>query len=142
MLALTLHSVKDFMVKLLKESVFDDFHIKSAVVETIARFEVYALAHDGEIVPCLWADMREHIYGFIKGGTTPRTIRVVLSADLEKYSIDGANGLYINIHFEEGTARLTTGISCGFSLDKNGEKAWDAAVIAFLDASAVKYTVT
>jgi len=138
MLALTLDSIKDFMVKLLKESVFDDFFIKSAVVETIARFEVYAL--EGDAAPCLWADVREHVYGFIKGGVTPRTIKVVLSADLEKYSIDGANGLYVNIHFEDGAARLTTGVFCGFSLDNSGEKAWDAAVLSFLDDAAIKYT--
>jgi len=136
MLALTLNSVKDFMVKLLKESVFDDFYLKSAVVETIARFEVHTLTDE----PVLWADVREHVYGFIKGGVTPRTMRIVLSGDIDKYAISGATGLYINIHFEGGSAKLTTGISCGFSLDKSGEKAWDAAVLAFLEAAAIQFT--
>jgi len=135
MLALSISEIKAFMAKLLKDNCFDDFQLKSAVVDSFARFEVSA----DDVV--LWAAVRNYVFDFIKGGVAPKLIRVILCADVEKAGIENAGALFINIQFEGGKINLTTGMSQkNFSLDKTGDHAWDDAVLRFLDDNNIKYS--
>jgi len=137
MLALSISDVKGFMVKLLKEEMFDDFQLRNAVVNAFARFEIYGGKDDG---CAMWSSVRPHVFGIIKGETPPKSIRVIFAKEAEVADADNPTSLFVNIHFEDGKISLTTGISKkGFSLDKSDEERWDAQVLQFLDENEVTY---
>ena len=129
-------NTKEFMVKLLKEGVFDEFLLKSAVIDSFVRFEIYARAEE----EACWGSMRDHVFHIVKGSAAPRSLKVVLCADVGKFDISNAVGLFVNIHFEAGRVMLTTGLSMrSFSLDKSSEGEWDAAVLGFLEDAGIGF---
>ena len=131
MLALSISDVRGFMVKLLKEDIFDDFQLRNAVVNAFARFEIYGATNGGCV---LWGAVRPHVFGIIKGGTPPKSVKVIFAQEAEGTS------LFVNIHFEDGKVNLTTGISKkGFSLDKTDDENWDAQVLKFLEDNEITY---
>jgi len=135
MLAYSIPDVRGFMVKLLKEDMFDDFQIRNAVVNAFARFEIYGAGEDG---CAMWAAVRPHVFGIIKGGAAPKSIKIIFGRELN--GSENPTSLFINIHFEDGKISLTTGISKkGFSLDKTDEENWDAEVTQFLDRNEITY---
>ena len=137
MLALSISDVRDFMVKLLKEDVFDDFQLRNAVVNTFARFEIYGA---GDERCAMWSELRPHVFGIIKGGKPPKSIKIILGKQVDAAISDDATSKFVNIHFEDGKINLTTGISKkGFSLDKSDEEQWDAQTIQFLDDNKITY---
>jgi len=136
MLALSIDNVKIFMVKLLKSPVFDEFTAKNVVVDTFARFEINASDEAAN-----WENVRSYVFDIIKNGGLPRSVKVVICADGEKYAMPDVGTLFINIHFEGGKINLTTGLSKkNFSLDKTDERQWDEIVIKFLENAEIKYT--
>ena len=131
MLALSIPDIRGFMSKLLKQEIFDDFQLRNAVVNTFARFEIYG-AKDDECA--LWAAVRPHVFDIIKGGTPPKSVKIIFAKEAE-----GAS-LFVNIHFEDGKISLTTGLSKkGFSLDKTEDENWDARVLKFLEDNEITY---
>ena len=135
MLALTISDVKGFMVKLLKEEVFDGFQLRNAVVNTFARFEIYGGKEDG---CAMWGAVRPHVFGIIKGGAAPKSIKIIFGRETE--GADSPTSFFVNIHFEDGKVSLTTGISKkGFSLDKSDDEKWDAQVVKFLEDNEITY---
>ena len=138
MLALTFPDVRGFMVKLLKEEVFDEFQLRNAVVNTFARFEIYGGSEDG---CALWGAVRSHVFGIIKGGETPRSMKIIFGKEEQGADADNPISFFVNIHFEDGKVNLTTGISKkGFTLDRSDDDRWDADVIKFLDDNEITYT--
>ena len=137
MLALSISDVRDFMVKLLKEETFDDFQLRNAVVNTFARFEIYGVKDDS---CAMWHAVRPHVFGIIKGGKPPKSIRIIFGREMEGTDANNPISLFINIHFEDGKVSLTTGISKkGFSLDRSDGERWDAQVIKLLDDNGITY---
>ena len=137
MLALSISDVRGFMVKLLKEEIFDGFQLRNAVVNTFARFEIYGGKEDG---CAMWGAVRPHVFGIIKGGTPPKSIKIIFGKETEGADANGPTSLFVNIHFEDGKISLTTGISKkGFSLDKSDDERWDAKVMKFLDDNEITY---
>ena len=137
MLALSVSDVKGFMVKLLKEEVFDDFQLRNAVINAFARFEIYGANEDG---CALWGVVRPHVYSIIKGDRLPKNIKIILGKEMRQDGADSPDSLFVNIHFEDGKVNLTTGISKkGFSLDKSDDERWDTQVIRFLEDNEVTY---
>ena len=135
MQALSIDNVKGFMAKLLKGNSFDHFQLKSAVVDSFARFEIST----DQVV--LWGDVRNYVFDIIKGGVAPKLVKIILCADVDTSGIENAGALFINIQFEGGKISLTTGMSQkNFSLDKAGDRAWDDAVLRFLDSADIKYS--
>ncbi|MCL2574171.1 MAG: DUF5721 family protein [Defluviitaleaceae bacterium] len=138
MLALSIPDVKAFMVKLLKEETFDDFQLRNAVVNTFARFEIYGVKDEA---CALWGAVRPHIFGIIKGGTPPKSIKIIFGKEVLPEGAQDATSLFINLHFEDGKINLTTGISKkGFSMDKTDSERWDAQVLEFLGNNNITYT--
>ena len=138
MLALTITDVRSFMVKLLKEEVFDDFQLRNAVVNAFARFEIYG--SNGEDGCAMWSVVRPHVFGIIKGGKQPKNIKIIFGKEAQGLDADSPISLFINIHFEDGKVSLTTGVSKkDFSLDKSDSESWDAQVIQFLDNNEITY---
>jgi len=138
MLALSISDVRGFMVKLLKEEVFDGFQLRNAVVNTFARFEIYG--SNGDAGCAMWGLVRPHVFGIIKGGAPPRSIKIIFGKEMEMEDADSPISLFINIHFEDGKVSLTTGISKkGFSLDKSDDERWDTQVVQFLKENEITY---
>ena len=138
MLALSISDVRGFMVKLLKEEVFDEFQFRNAFVNTFVRFEIYGIKEEGY---ALWGPVRPHVFGVIKGEKQPKSIKIILGKDATSSDADNPVSLFINIHFEDGKISLTTGVSKkNFSLDKSDGEAWDAQVLKFLDDNEITYT--
>ena len=138
MLALAVEDVKGFMVKLLKEDVFDEFWLKSCCVDSFARFEIYGTSGDEGVA---WSRLREYVFGVVRGGAVPRSMKIVFGADGEKAGIEGAGSGFVNILFEGGKVGLTTGLSKkSFSLDRSDEQKWDEVVVKFLGRAGIKYT--
>jgi hypothetical protein len=136
MLALSISDVRGFMVKLLKEEVFDDFRLSNAVVNTFARFEIFGAGGDDGCV--MWSAVRPHVFGIVKGDTPPKSIKIIFGK--EAGGTDNPVSLFVNIHFDEGKVGLTTGISKkGFTLDKSDDEKWDAQVLKFLEDNKIKY---
>jgi len=138
MLALSISDVRGFMVKLLKDEVFDDFQLRNAVINTFARFEIFGARDDGFTN---WGLVRPHVFGIIKGDKLPKGIKIILGKDISSTDADNPISSFINIHFEDGKINLTTGISKkGFSLDRSDDEKWDAQVMNFLDDNEIIYT--
>ncbi|MCL2376167.1 MAG: DUF5721 family protein [Defluviitaleaceae bacterium] len=137
MLALSILDIRDFMAKLLKDEVFDDFQLRNAVVNTFARFEIYGTNDDG---CAAWGLVRPHVFGAIKGDKPPKSIKIILGKDMGGVDMENPVSGFVNIHFEEGKAGITTGISKkGFSLDRFDDEKWDAQVMEFLDNNKITY---
>ena len=135
MLALTISDVRGFMVKLLKDEVFDDFQLRNAVINTFARFEIYGGKDDGYVS---WSLVRPYVFGLVKGELKPKNIKVILGKD--KDGADNPLSLFVNIYFEDDKVNLTTGISKkGFSLDRSDDENWDMQVLKFLDDNEITY---
>ena len=83
MLALSISDVRGFMVKLLKEEVFDEFQLRNVVINTFARFEIYGTKEDGY---ASWSEIRPHIFGIIKGDKLPKTIKNAKPRPIARFS--------------------------------------------------------
>ena len=135
MLALSIGDTKDFMAKLLKTASFDDFRVKNVVVDGFVRLEITAEDPTG------WGKVRGYIFDFIKGNEAPKSIKVVLWADPAAADVADALALFLNIMFENGKITMTTGMSKKtFTLDKEGEVAWDGIILQFLSSAQIGYT--
>jgi len=141
MLALTVKiaEIKEFMSKLLRSETFDEFDVKSVIIESFARVEVSAAA-SGERLR--WTEIKPYIYDLIKRGQKPILFKVVLALaqdEIEEKFIE-AKALFINIIFENGGVKITTGMAEKmFSLQRTTERAWDEYVRKLLDEKGVVF---
>lgn len=153
MISLLIEDTKDFMQKLLKDSLFDDF--------LCTQFELthlYKVNIDGQLRPeflgdeqaslleerrfILWKDLQNIVYEMIKGNKTPTSMRIVLS--LNKKSKEA---LLQQIHFQDAHAiasfsfiityenkriRIVTGTNYStFIMDKQAEHHFDDSMVKF-----------
>ena len=133
MLALEIEDIKTWMTRLLKEPAFDGFGVQSCEVRCQARFLVDGHGPEGELVS--WGWLRPHVLALIKGKQRPRRLKLTLAADPEllAQTDPAAAACFLNLHYEDGRLRLTTGrTSRDFSLDKDAGRPWDDYVRQFL----------
>ena len=79
-------NVKDFMKKLLKETLFDNFEINGVEIISFTKFEISGkLYEDNERKNCTWRELRPYIFNIIKGTQKPK--------------ISIINYLFICVHF-------------------------------------------
>lgn len=144
-----------FMGKLLKSDAFDRFLLREGTVRTFMDFsysgEIHADYFDTEERSELqkyarWCDVKDNILGLIRGKHTPLFIQLSFLADEElKRSTmgDGETGIFslsMGFTYKNGQATITTGIyRSTFSLDKEPEKKWDAAVERFLTENDINF---
>ncbi|MCL2353777.1 MAG: DUF5721 family protein [Defluviitaleaceae bacterium] len=128
MLSLSIVDVKGFMAKLLKEDVFDGFDLHTLNIQSFASFEVYKVAEEE---PPKWGVIKPYAFDFVKGGKTPKAIKLVLSS--------GGEGC-INIYFEESKTTITTGFAQKtFTMDKSQARMWEEDVLQFLQKANIEY---
>ena len=139
---------KPFMQKLLTESVFDGFDLRSAMVSSFARMELAGApdkAQNDETAekPAFntWEVMRPYVTHYVRNGGKPKAMKLVFSmppAALESRFPD-ASALFLNVLFD-GQVSIVTGTSQkSFSMDKSLEHNWDAYVQGFLQNNQITF---
>ncbi len=161
MIALKISNKKDFMSKLLKSELFDDFFAEEITIDTFNTFHIDGRIHkdfykdtaEAEVQTDLqdfsrWQDLKAICFDLIKGKRTPLSLKFVFHApaDIKKTLLTTADAglsedqvkLGVNIRFSNSDVVLTTGTAFSiFSLDKEIEKAWDNYIPSFLDKSGI-----
>ncbi|MCR5742527.1 MAG: DUF5721 family protein [Lachnospiraceae bacterium] len=143
---------KLFTAKLFADTLFDSFLLCDATFMTNQTYNI-----DGHVLTdyydsesdkpaetyTTWANSRPICFQMIKGKRLPVFFKVVLtvsSGALKKILADSGcaisptdvEGVYLNIHYKEGTLFCTSGISLKtFSMDKTFPNYWDELVSSF-----------
>lgn len=151
MISLNLPEVKTFMSKLLMNNTFDTFLLKEMELQTITGFHINGqfnevfftkeeLEERGENKYLLWSDVRQIVFGMIKGNKTPLSLKIIFQLPKNhcevlvnslggRLRIEEVGGLYLNVRFEKGELRIITGTAIKtFTMDKTLEQEWDKTV--------------
>lgn len=152
MISLKILELNRFMTRLLKSEAFDRFLLREGFVRTYMEYRFqgklyteYFEAAEQERYEnrdyVLWGEVRPYFLELIKGKRTPLAIRLELMLPRQETlellhqrqvafnDEEPLPMLSLQLRFENGTARLFTGISqTAFSLDRSKEEAWDAGV--------------
>lgn len=165
MQALELTDIKDFMNKFLRTDIFDNFLLQEGMIAGAASYTI-----DGRITHDFYSSeeteelgiaglrflpyrmLRDSCFDLIKGKKTPVSFRFVLLLSPENisrtlagtrssFTEDDITGMFYNIHFQDKTLTLTTGVSYKiFSVDKSLEQEWDRMACQFLKQHKIPYT--
>ena len=157
---------KDFINKLLAGDCFYSFLLKEAVINGFVPFQIdgkintsFFTEEDPEATRFLseeyakWEDIRPICFDLIKGKRTPTRFQFILYLkkeatdqvlDKEHLTRDSAlvRHFVLNIRFEQGEMTLTTAVDySSFTMDKQAEQLWDQALMKFLSAKQISYTM-
>lgn len=143
--------VKDFMNKLLRESVFDVFEVRGVEIMGFTKFEISgildAAARDDVSAParnyCTWQELRPYVLHIIKGGKKPKSIKIIFSPSLQETLAVHANAsaLFLNLTYDgDGLLLTTASAQKNFSLDKSLDAAWEESVFDFLKVNRISAT--
>lgn len=159
MIILTLKQ-KAFMSHLLLKPTFDKFSLIEGEITTFNKFtidgfirkEFYEEAPDKTYSH--WKDLREFCFDIIRGKRTPLNFKFILSLSpenfedflnsqqLNDYTPQDIQGLYLNIKYDGTTLQCITGISLKtFTMDKAPEEAWDKYVRVFFAETGIEFEV-
>lgn len=135
---------KNFMNMLFKSSIFDNFEVRTAIIQTFIKFEIscninkeyYSVSEQENIKNkyCSWKDLKPIVFQLIKGNKPPKFIKFIFSFDkIKTQEFDSeAEALFLNIIFDIGKISCITGCSQkNFSLDKKLESKWDEYIKEF-----------
>lgn len=141
MLALQLNqdTVKPFMGKLLREDIFDTFHVRSIDITTNIQININGqLAPEGEAKAgfTLWESLRPLVYEIIKQSPKPKQVKIVFSHPSEETIHPNAKALFLNLTYENDNVYFTTGTAQKeFTMEKSLDQAWDDWVKGFLQTA-------
>lgn len=162
MISLKILEVKQFMAKLLTNTIFDSFYLKELEISTFTTFHITGAFHEeffntdemearGNRKIVYWSDTRGIALTMIKGNKSPLSMRIVFQLPMErleqliqstggKLRMEDIGGLYLNIRFDKGELVLVTAIAIKtFTLDKTLELEWDSYVKAFLKEQGIPF---
>lgn len=160
MIYLKIKKTKEFMNKFLMTEAFADFLLMEAVITTSVNYTIdgrirkdfYTKKEQEELAAyefAPWEELRPQVLQMIKGKHTPLLMKLVLAYRPEKAESlldDGQEEersikyLLCTIKYENGTITLMGGASYqGFTMDKEPEKRWDAALCRLLDKMGLEY---
>lgn len=139
----TLTDRKNFMNKLLKSQLFDNFELREAVVHTLFKTIVdgkrntdFFTDEESELSTYLhWSEVRPYLYHLFSGHKPPTYFKLVFAtSSLKAKSIsEVVDTCFLNITFKDNQLTCSTGIAyMTFSLDKTPEKVWDDRIKKFL----------
>ena len=153
--------VKKFMEALLLQEAFDLFDLQSAKVTTYNTFTIDGRVHpdfygeEKEEHPELlspWKQMRGVVKDLIRGKRTPLSFLLVLRlkeeeeqkvlslTEEEKERMKTTYGFVLSIKYQDGSITLTTGVEYKvFTMDKEAEGRWDAALPPLLSRKAISF---
>ncbi len=138
--------VKDFMNKLLKESVFDDFQVRGIELTSYTRFEISGAVQKeyfeetGLRRYCTWEELRPVVFFLIKSYKRPKSLKIIFSlagTDLEKIH-PNATACFLNILYEGNQIQFTaTATEKSFSMDKTVEIRWSEYIKEFFNKNNI-----
>jgi hypothetical protein len=161
MLSVQITDIKDCMYKLLSQDIFDRFCLVEAGIRMGITYLLDGHKNSDFYDPdpeeagtdneeyCLWKDVRPLIYQIIRGKRQPISFKIILAFPKKSinyyiresrcsFRAEDVEGIYLNILFEPGNLRITTGISCRvFSMDRSLEQCVDDHVKAFLVSKGI-----
>ncbi len=165
MISIKITHTKDFMNKLLLSEAFDAFLVKEACISTFFTLqlegkrikdfysseELEALGEDHDFAR--WLEIKPFCLQVIRGKKTPVSFKFVFklsSKNTSKFlqqtglqiSVADVSGLFLHIHFEQGSITCTSGTSLKiFTMDKSLDKEWDIMVERFLKQQQLDYEI-
>ena len=159
MIALALTEVKECMSKLLLSETFDPFYFIEGEIVTFGTFtldgylkkEFFDKEESPEREYCLWKDVKDYCFSFIKGKRTPLSFKFVLGlsdSNIEKllqqqgldFKPQDVRGLYINLKYDGQKLQCVTGTAMNlFTMDKSLEQAWDKMVQKFFTQKEITF---
>lgn len=142
--------VKNFMNKLLKEDIFDNFEVRSFEVETIVKYEIMGninqeyLSDNEERFFVKWKELKPFICAIIKGNKKPKYMKMIFS--LEEKAVENlcenAKAMFLNVNYANDEILVTTGTSQkSFSLAKMEDKVWEDAVLKFFAKNEININI-
>lgn len=142
--AYTIAHKKEFMNKLIKSDLFDNFLIREAIIHTSFKsildghrnLDFYNTDEQEGLSPYLtWGEIRPYVYQFITGSKSPSYFKIILSTNRKKTEAisDQADTFFVNITFKASEITVSTGVAYKtFTLDKSPEAIWDDKIKNFL----------
>lgn len=148
MLSEQVSDIKLFMTQLLKDTMFDNFQLCEATIQTGCSYTidghlnlVFYNSDELEILDqrtyALWSEVKPLAFDMIKGTHTPLSFKIVMMLAPSNVSKlvtqnnlpihpEDISGLYLNILYDRSTLTLTSGVALKvFTLDKSIEHIWD-----------------
>lgn len=164
MVALKMEDLKSFTSKLFVGDVFDQWLVREVSIVTFNTFTIDGHIRQGYYSDeelelkkieelSAWKTLKPFCFSLIKGKKLPESFQITLQlapADVEiflKYAeldlrAEQISGLYLNIRYENGVLHCVSGTSLKiFTLDRQIEVEWDAAVKFFMKQQEMPYTV-
>ena len=164
MVALKMEDLKGFTSKLFVGDVFDQWLVREVSIVTFNVFTIDGHIRQGYYSDeeleekkieelSAWKILKPFCFSLIKGKKLPESFQITLQLAPEDVEIflkyaeldlraDQISGLYLNIRYENGDLHCVTGTSLKiFTLDRQIEVEWDAAVKFFLKQTEMPYIV-
>jgi hypothetical protein len=135
MLALEMEKsdVKNFMGRLLKDELFDEFEPRLIEIATNTKITI-----DGTNTK--WGETRPLVYEIIKLSAKPKQIKIVFASDAPIHT--NAAALFLNLVYENDSVTFTTATAQKeFALDKTLDSAWDNHISEFFSNTGIDTTV-
>jgi len=129
--------VKEFMNRLLREDILDNFDVRGIEIAINTRISIDGALITSEEQPqgfTSWEALRPLLFAIIKTGAKPRQIKIIFSykADEIKEIHPNAAALFLNMLYENDIVNFTTATSQKeFSLEKSLDDSWDEWVRGF-----------
>lgn len=138
---------KDFMAKLLKSDLFDNFEVREVIAHTSFKLILdgkrnmeyfHDITEDSEQSYSeflSWSEIRKHVYELMSGHKLPTYFKIILSTNTEKtlHLSPDASTFYLNITFKDNQITCSTGTAYkGFTMDKSADHIWDERIKQFL----------
>ena len=145
MISIELTDTKDFMNKLLRTEIFDNFLLQEAVITKAASYVIAGYS----ILP--FRMLRTNCFDLIKGRQTPSSFKFVfllspenmehtLSSLHSAFTVSDISGFFFFFRYQNKLLTLTTGISYNiFSVDKTLDSEWDKLVMKFLANNDINF---
>lgn len=144
MIVLKIENIKEFMIRLFQENMFDKFHVNHCEVTTFVTFST-----DGKVNASWFSDEEEEIgrliawqrlkpviFSFIRGKKTPGKLQI----DFCHYMADGDMGS-LRVQYDENGLFLYTGyMQRDFVPGHEKQLEWDENCISFIKKNGIVST--
>ncbi|MCL1936603.1 MAG: DUF5721 family protein [Defluviitaleaceae bacterium] len=135
MISLAIEDKKNFMKKLFKENIFDNFFVTYIEIVNFANFEIKTKQN-----PQSWQILKPYAYNIIKGNETPKSMKIIFTLSEEiSNKINPDYEFFLNLYFQN-ELYFTTGTSPKkFTLDKSINYIWEDYVKNFMNKNLIQY---
>lgn len=164
MVALKAEDLKGFTSKLFMGDMFDTWLVREASIVTFNTFTIDGHIRSGYYSDeelelrkiekfSVWKSLKPFCFSLIKGKKLPESFQITLqlgAGDTERFLVytgldfrlEQIGGLYLNVRYENGVLHCVSGTSLNvFTLSRQLEEEWDAAIKVFMKQQEMPYTI-